>query len=211
MNDMKKAAAIVDEASRGTDASDASDGYEELLIRYEELRKNPPTPEIAKRIAERKEAALKVDPETAILKVLWSNPCDPYYDFVDYLDLNEVCPDEFKQLFVRAPDSDLWLEVCTEFPSHIEQAINKRADRGEGFQEDDDLPNTYRFMQRFLTLPLPMQKTIKQLAIGHDHMRLYDIDEDGGAVLGVHKRGNLDQQYYIKRNGEAVPYSDDTP
>jgi hypothetical protein len=138
--------------------------------------------------------------------VLWSNFCDPYGDFVDYLDLEET--DGIKQLFVRAPDSDIWLDVCTEFPSHIEQAIWERSDRGEGYQENDHLPNHYRFRQQVSKLPLPMQNTIKQLAKDQHGMgfRLLcgGIDDDGSALVWMWKTGDHGVSYRIKLDGEAV-------
>jgi hypothetical protein len=81
-----------------------------------------------------KEAALKIDPNTA--EVLWryGNVCDPY-GLLPSLEMDDVVG---RNYFARAPDSDVWVSF-DDLPDEVCQALHSRP-RDRRVPIDDDLP-----------------------------------------------------------------------
>jgi hypothetical protein len=70
----------------------------------------------------RKEAALKIDPETAELRWAYGQILDPY-------GVEKNLPDEAYQLgrvwFARAPDSDIWISFY-DLPDDVATALTRK-------------------------------------------------------------------------------------
>jgi hypothetical protein len=78
--------------------------------------------EVEEWLAIRKEAGLKINPDTA--EVLWdyAPTLDPYgvYD-----DLPEECRDVGRQYFARSPGTDVWVSFC-DLPKATRDALWKK-------------------------------------------------------------------------------------
>ena len=57
-------------------------------------------------LAVRKEAGLKIDPETAEVEWIYAQTLDPYGV---YPDLSEECQQVGREYFARSPESDTWV------------------------------------------------------------------------------------------------------
>lgn len=73
-------------------------------------------------LAIRKEAALKIDPETAEVDWCYSQTLDPYR--VDP-DLPEECQQVERSYFARSPGSDIWVSFY-DLPQQARDALWKR-------------------------------------------------------------------------------------
>jgi hypothetical protein len=96
---------------------------------------DPNEPEITteERIAVRKDAALRIDPETSVVMCTYARTLDPYGDDPDL-------PEEYCQVrrthFVRSPGSDVWV-MFNDLPAATRDALRKRSK--EKSASDDEL------------------------------------------------------------------------
>jgi hypothetical protein len=73
-------------------------------------------------LALRKEAGLKIDPETAEVMWVYAQTLDPYGV---YPDLPEECQQVGREYFARSPGSDIW--VCfDDLPKTVHDALWKK-------------------------------------------------------------------------------------
>ena len=82
-------------------------------------------------LAIRKEAGLKIDPETAEVDWSWAYVVDPYGIYSDLSD-EERCIG--RAYFARSPDSDVWVEFG-DLPEATRDALWQKLENG-GFPDD---------------------------------------------------------------------------
>jgi hypothetical protein len=79
--------------------------------------------------ASRKEAGLKINPETAEVDWIYAQTCDPYGDDPDL-------PEEYRQIgrayFARSPGSDIWVEFG-DLPEATRKALWEKHGRDLAF------------------------------------------------------------------------------
>jgi len=73
-------------------------------------------------LALRKEAGLKIDPETAEVEWTYAQTLDPYGV---YRDLPEDCQQVGREYFARSPESDVWVNF-EDLPEATRDALWKR-------------------------------------------------------------------------------------
>ena len=83
-------------------------------------------------LAIRKEAGLKIDPETAEVMWTYAQTLDPYEV---YPDLPEECQQFEREYFARSPGSDIWVEF-RDLPEATRDALWQKLESG-GFPDDD--------------------------------------------------------------------------
>ena len=88
-------------------------------------------------LAIRKEAGLKIDPETAEVMWIYAQTLDPYGVCPD---LPEECQQIGREYFARSPGSDIWVEFG-DLPGPTRDALWKRHSRKLAFPSGlEDLP-----------------------------------------------------------------------
>jgi hypothetical protein len=80
-------------------------------------------------LAIRKEAGLKIDPETAEVMWTYAQTLDPYGI---YPDLPEECWQVGREYFARTPGSDIWVEFGG-LPAPTRDALRQRHERRSAF------------------------------------------------------------------------------
>ena len=83
-------------------------------------------------LAIRKEAGLKIDPQTAKITWHWAQVLDPY----GVLELAKEDHCVGRSYFARSPESDVWVSFY-DLPEATVDALWKKAD---ALDDDDDLP-----------------------------------------------------------------------
>jgi hypothetical protein len=73
-------------------------------------------------LAIRKEAGLKIDPETAEVEWIYAQTLDPYGV---YPDLPEECRQVGREYFARSPGSDVWVSF-DDLPKATREALWKK-------------------------------------------------------------------------------------
>jgi hypothetical protein len=111
-------------------------------------------------LAIRKEAALKIDPETA--EVIWDfrDECDPY----GILPEEDQCGTVGRHYFARSPDSDIWV-WCGDIPDATWDALWEK--------------HTAK-----LAFPAGLPPINDDETINHDETALYH-DAEGGVVVRI--------------------------
>ena len=89
-------------------------------------------------LAIRKEAGLKIDPETAEVTWEYAQTLDPYGI---YPDLPEECQQVGREYFARSPGTDIWVQFG-DLPEATREALWRRLERrlGSFARLEDDLP-----------------------------------------------------------------------
>ena len=80
-------------------------------------------------LAIRKEAGVKIDPETAEVVWIYAQTLDPYRI---YEDLPEECQQVGREYFARSPESDIWVEFG-DLPEATRKALWKKHSRKLAF------------------------------------------------------------------------------
>jgi hypothetical protein len=94
-------------------------------------------------IALRREAGLKIDPETA--EVCWrtAEVCWRYAQTLDpygvYPDLRPECQQVGREYFARSPGSDIWVEFG-DLPKATRDVLWEKLGRKPALNTDDDVP-----------------------------------------------------------------------
>lgn len=102
-------------------------------------------------LAIRKEAGLKIDPETAEVDWCYALTLDPYGV---YPELPEDCRQVGREYFARSPESDIWVNSATSLRLRG-QRCGKSVDHGWHFPQDFPLPSRTATIDRDVTLRQP--------------------------------------------------------